>query len=457
MSLNDKLDQNKPSRAAIILAAGKSTRMKSHTSKVLHKVGGRAMMDWVTDLARSVQADPIICVVGEMNADVRAHAEGLGLKIAVQEPQLGTAHAVLAAKETLGDFKGDVAVLYADTPLIETPTLEAVFDGLEQGGDVCVLGFETDTPAAYGRLITEGDELTAIVEAKEATPEQLAVGFCNSGVMAASAAHMFSALSRVDNNNIKGEYYLTDIVEILRGDGLKAVAVKADETDVLGVNSRLDLAEAELAFQSRMRRRMMTKGVTLRDPSTTYFSYDTQIEADADIGANVVFGPKVSIATDAVIHPFCHLEGTIIGRGAQIGPFARLRPGTDMGEGSKAGNFVETKKAKIGKGSKINHLSYIGDAQVGEAVNIGAGTITCNYDGYFKHQTTIEDGAFIGTNSSLVAPVTIGKGAFLGSGGVVTKNVPADALALARADQTNKDGWAARYHAAQKNRKAKKK
>ena len=456
MSLGKKTAPNKQSRAAIILAAGKSTRMKSHTSKVLHKVGGQAMMDWVTDLARSVQADPIICVVGEMNADVRAHAEGLGLQIAVQEPQLGTAHAVLAAKAALGDFKGDVAVLYADTPLIETPTLEAVFDGLDRGGDVCVLGFETDSPAAYGRLIMAGDELTAIVEAKEATPEQLAVGFCNSGVMAASAAHMFSALDRVENKNIKGEYYLTDIVEILRGDGLKAVAVKASEDDVLGVNSRLDLADAERAFQTRMRHRMMTKGVTLRDPATTYFSYDTEIEADADIGANVVFGPGVSIATDAVIHPFCHLDGTKIGAGAQIGPFARLRPGTDMGEGSKAGNFVETKKAKIGKGSKINHLSYIGDAQVGESVNIGAGTITCNYDGYFKHLTTIKDGAFIGTNSSLVAPVTIGEGAFLGSGGVITKDVPDDALALARGEQVHKEGWAVRYHAAQKKRKAKK-
>lgn len=445
-------------RAAIILAAGKSTRMKSHTSKVLHKVGGRPMLGWVTELARAVGADPIICVVGEANQDVRAHAQKLGLQIAVQEPQLGTAHAVLAAKEALGGFSGDVAVLYADTPLIEAPTLGAVFDGLSAGeGDVCVLGFEPDDAAAYGRLIMDGDELTAIVEAKEATPEQLAVGFCNSGVMAASAADMFSALSRVDNKNAKGEYYLTDIVEILRSDGKKAVAVKADAQDVLGVNSRLDLAEAEQAFQSRMRRRMMESGVTLRDPSSIFFSFDTQIAADADIGAHVVFGPNVSIAADAVIHPFCHLDGTKIGRAAQIGPFARLRPGTEMGEGSKAGNFVETKKAIIGKGSKINHLSYIGDAQVGENVNIGAGTITCNYDGYFKHVTTIEDAAFIGTNSSLVAPVTIGKGAFLGSGGVVTKDVPADALALARSAQVNKEGWAARYHAAQKKRKDQKK
>ena len=449
-----------PSRAAIILAAGKSTRMKSHTSKVLHKVGGKPMLEWVTDLARSVGADPIICVVGDGNADVRAHAEKLGLQIAIQEPQLGTAHAVLAAKNALADFGGDVAVLYADTPLIETPTLDGVFEGLAGGegskGDVCVLGFEPEDPAAYGRLIMDGDELTAIVEAKEASPEQLAVRFCNSGVMAASAADMFAALDKVDNKNAKGEYYLTDIIEIMRGGGKKAVAVTANADDVLGVNSRVDLAEAERAFQTRMRRRMMDKGVTLRDPASIYFSHDTDVEADADIGANVVFGPGVTIASDAVIHPFCHLEGTKIGRGAQIGPFARLRPGTQMGEGSKAGNFVETKKAVIGKGSKINHLSYIGDAQVGENVNIGAGTITCNYDGYFKHITKIEDGAFIGTNSSLVAPVTIGAGAFLGSGGVVTKDVPADALALARSEQVNKEGWAARYHTAQKKRKAQK-
>ena len=347
-------------------------------------------------------------------------------------------------------------MLYADTPLIETPTAEQVFDSLSQGSDVTVLGFEPEEPGAYGRLITKGNELLAIVEAKEATPEQLAVRLCNSGVMAASRADMFAALDKVDNKNAKGEYYLTDIVEILRDMGKTARAVSASETEVMGVNSRPDLALAEAAFQNRMRERAMEAGVTLRDPATTYFSYDTQIENDADIGANVVFGPGVTVAKDAVIHPFCHLEGAIIGQGALIGPFARLRPGTEMAAGSKAGNFVETKMAKVGKGSKINHLSYIGDAEVGEGANIGAGTITCNYDGYFKHKTIIGDGAFIGTNSSLVAPVTIGAGAYLGSGGVVTKDVPADALAVARAEQVNKEGWAARYNAAQKKRKEQK-
>ena len=443
-------------RAAIILAAGKSTRMKSSRSKVLHHVGGRSMLSWTADLARSVGATKCVCVVGETNADVRAEAESLGLDIAIQEPQLGTAHAVLAAKDALSGFEGDVAVLYADTPLIETHTVERVFESLKDNSDVVVLGFEPEEPGAYGRLITEGDELLAIVEAKEATDEQLAVRLCNSGVMAASRADMFAALEKVDNKNAKGEYYLTDIVEIMRRSGKKARAVSASETEVMGVNSRPDLALAEAAFQNRMRERAMASGVTLRDPETTFFSYDTQIENDAEIGANVVFGPGVSIESYAVIHAFCHIEGAKIGEGAQIGPFARLRPGTEMAAGTKAGNFVETKKAKIGKGSKINHLSYIGDAEVGEGANIGAGTITCNYDGYFKHKTVIGDGAFVGTNSSLVAPVKIGKGAYLGSGGVITKDVPSDALAIARSEQVNKEGWAKRYNAAQKKRKAKK-
>ena len=443
-------------RAAIILAAGKSTRMKSARAKVLHDVGGRPMLSWVTDLARSVNVDRVVCVVGEANQDVRAAAESLGLDIAIQEPQQGTGHAVQCAKDALAGFKGHVAVLYADTPLIETQTLENVFEALDKS-EVCVLGFEPEEAGAYGRLITDGDTLTAIVEAKEASPEQLAVKLCNSGVMAASAADMFSAVDRVTNDNIKGEYYLTDIVEILGSDGKAASVVRASETEVMGVNSRTDLALAEQAFQNRMRERFMAAGVTLRDPDSTYFSWDTEIENDAEIGANTVIGPNVKIGSGTVIHPFCHLEGADIGQGVQIGPFARLRPGTQMQDGSKAGNFVETKKAVIGKGSKINHLSYIGDAKLGEKVNVGAGTITCNYDGYNKHLTQIGDGAFIGTNSSLVAPVKIGAGAYLGSGGVVTDDVPDDALALARSKQVNKTGWAARYRAAQEKRKAKKK
>ena len=442
-------------RAAVILAAGKSTRMKSSRSKVIHHVGGRSMLAWVTDLARQSGVSDIVCVVGETNADVRAEAEGLGLKIAVQEPQLGTGHAVLCAKEAIGDFEGNLAVLYADTPLIEVKTVQSVFEALENNSDVAVLGFEPEDPGAYGRLVTENGELTAIVEAKEASDEILAIGLCNSGVIGANAKDMFSALGRVTNDNIKGEYYLTDIVEILRGDGRKAVAVIGDEAEMLGVNSRTDLALAEQAFQKKAREAALKSGVTLRDPQTTYFSFDTEIEADADIGANTVFGLGVKIAKDVKILPFCHIEGTSIASGSVIGPFARLRSGTELGENTKIGNFVETKNTVLKKGSKINHLSYIGDAELGEKVNVGAGTITCNYDGYFKHKTTIHDGAFIGTNSSLVAPVTIGEGAFLGSGGVITDNVPSGALALGRSKQVNKEGWADRYHKAQKARKVK--
>ncbi len=442
-------------RAAIILAAGKSTRMKSSRSKVLHHVGGRSMLAWVTDLARQVNIDKIVCVVGEANQDVRAEAERLGLDIAVQEPQLGTGHAVLAAKDALSGFSGDVAVLYADTPLIQTATMERVFTALKKDTDVIVLGFEPDEPGAYGRLIIDNGDLSAIVEAKEATPAQLKVRLCNSGVMASSVEDMFSALEQVTNDNLKGEYYLTDVVEILKKDGKRAKAVKASATEVLGVNSRVDLAEAETAFQTRMRDKMLLSGVTLRDPDTIYFSYDTEIAPDAEIGAHTVFGPKVSIAKNAVIHPFCHIEGTKIDEGAQIGPFARLRPGTEMGANSKIGNFVETKKAIIGEKSKVNHLSYVGDAVIGIGANIGAGTITCNYDGYFKHQTTIGDGAFIGTHSSLVAPITIGAGAFLGSGGVITDNVPDGALAVARAKQVNKLGWGDRYNKTMSAKKAK--
>ncbi len=444
----------KKERAAIILAAGKSTRMKSARSKVLHDVGGRPMLAWVKALADSAGVSKIVCVVGEANADVRDAAEALGMEIAVQEPQLGTGHAVLAAKENLEYFDGTVTVLYADTPLIRPETAGRVFDALSDA-DVAVLGFEAEDPGAYGRLITDGDELTAIVEAKEATPEQLAIKLCNSGVISASSIDMFSALARVTNDNAKGEYYLTDVIEILRGDGKTSVAVIGQEAEVLGVNSRVDLALAEKAFQSAKREEILANGVTLRDPDSVIFAYDTVIENDVEIGANVVFGPGVTIRKNATIHPFSHLEDCEIGEAANVGPFARIRPGTVLGPESRIGNFVETKKARIGKGSKVNHLSYVGDAEIGEDVNVGAGTITCNYDGYKKHKTIIGDGAFIGTHSSLVAPVRIGKGAFLGSGGTITKDVPDDALALARASQVNKEGWAKRYHTAQRKRKDK--
>ncbi len=443
-------------RAAIILAAGKSTRMKSSRSKVLHPVGGRPMIDWVTALARGAGVEKIVCVVGEGNADVRAAAEAQGMDIAVQEPQKGTGHAVQCAKEALADFEGHVVVLYADTPLISGPALSRVFDVFDTHA-VAIMGFESENPGAYGRLVTDGADLHAIVEAKECSEEQLKITLCNSGVVAASAADLFSACDRITNDNIKGEYYLTDIVEILRGDGKSATVVHASEAEVLGVNDRRDLAGAEAAFQAVMREAAMKSGVSLKHPETVFFSYDTVLENDVTVHANVVFGPGVTVRRGATIHAFSHLEGADVGEGANIGPFARLRPGTNLAENTKVGNFVETKKAVVGKGSKINHLSYVGDAELGEGVNVGAGTITCNYDGYNKHKTTIGDGAFIGSNSSLVAPVTIGAGAFLGSGGVVTNDVPADALALARSKQENKAGWGARFRAAQEKLKAKKK
>jgi len=444
--------ENTQKRAAVILAAGKSTRMMSARSKVLHEVGGLSMLAWVARLARTVGVDKIVTVVNAGRSDVRDEAERLGLEIAIQEPQLGTGHAVLAAKEHLQDFDGDMVVLYADTPLIQTETLVGIFNTLDDFAHVAVLGFEPEEPGAYGRLIVEGGRLMKIVEAKDASDKELAVRLCNSGVMAASCANMFGALDKVTNENAKGEYYLTDVVGILRDEGKIAAVVTANATEVLGVNSRRDLASAEQAFQNRARQSMMQAGVTLRDPQSIYFSYDTQIAADVQVDANVVFGPGVSVEAGAIIHPFCHIYGAHIGAGAQIGPFARLRPGTNMGAESKVGNFVEIKKSFIGKGSKVNHLSYIGDAEIAGSVNIGAGTITCNYDGYKKHKTKIGEGAFIGTHSSLIAPVTIGSGAYLATGGVITEDVPKDALALGRSKQTNKEGWAKRYRDAQAKR-----
>jgi bifunctional UDP-N-acetylglucosamine pyrophosphorylase/glucosamine-1-phosphate N-acetyltransferase len=345
-------------------------------------------------------------------------------------------------------------VLYADTPLIRPETLSKVFDRLEDSADLVVMGFKAADPGSYGRLIVEGDgSLQAIVEAKDSSEEQLKIDICNSGVMAGDCKSIFEAISKVGNNNAKNEYYLTDIVEILKSSGKRSEVITADENEVLGVNDRTDLANAEASFQKVMRENAMQSGVSLKHPETVFFSYDTVLEKDVTVDANVVFGPGVTVRSGAVIHSFSHIEGAEIGEGAQIGPFARLRPGTVLHSDTKVGNFVETKKATIGTGSKINHLSYIGDAEIGAGVNIGAGTITCNYDGFDKHKTHVKDGAFIGTHSSLVAPLTIGKGAYLGSGGVITKDVPDNALAIARAEQVHKPGWAERYRAAKAKRK----
>lgn len=435
-------------RAAIILAAGMSTRMKSSLSKVLHPIGGRAVIDWSIELAQSLGCAPIICVVSPENEAVRAHiVKALGeTAIAEQSPALGTGHAVSCAKEALTGFTGDVVVLYGDSPHIPKTAIESLFETLQGDASVGVLGFEADDPGRYGRLVTsDSGALEAIVEAKEATPEQLAITLCNSGVMAGQASVMFDLLSRVTNDNAKGEYYLTDIVGLARADGLSCAAVTCAEADLMGCDTRADLARAEAIFQSRARTDLLEKGVTFMAPDTVFLSWDTQIEQDVTIEPNVVFAPGVKVERGARIRAFSHLEGAHVGPECEVGPYARLRPGAVLKAKAKIGNFVEVKKTTIGEGAKANHLAYLGDGEIGAYANIGAGTIFCNYDGYFKHKTEIGAGAFVGSNSALVAPVTIGKGAMIGSGSVITEDVDGDALALARGHQSAKPGWAKRF------------
>jgi len=443
-------------RAAVVLAAGQGTRMKSSLAKPLHAVGGKAMLAWAIDLAQASQAERVVVVWGAHSPAVREAAEARGCEAALQDPPEGTGHAVLQAKDALAGFSGDVIVLYADTPLIRPQTVEAAFAALDAGAGVAVVGFEPADPTGYGRLIAdEAGGLARIVEHKDADPAERAVGLCNSGVLAAPADVLFGLLGQVTNDNAKGEYYLTDIVGLARAAGHAGAVVTAAADEVLGVNSRGDLALAEAAFQSRRRGEAMAAGVTLVAPDTVFFSHDTQLAADVLVEPHVVFAPGVRIGPGATVRAFSHLEGAEVGEGAQVGPYARLRPGTVLGAGARIGNFVETKKARIGAGAKVNHLSYVGDAQVGANANIGAGTITCNYDGFDKHLTVIGEGAFIGSNTALVAPVSVGAGAYTGSGGVITQDVPDDALAIARAKQDIKTGWAARYRAAKAARKAK--
>ena len=433
-------------RAAVILAAGHGSRMHSARAKPLHAVGGRSMLDWSLSLARACGVERSVVVWGAHGPAVRDRAEAAGAATALQDPPRGTGDAVRCAHEALSGFEGDVIVLYADTPLIRPETAAAVFDSLAAGAAVSVLGFEAAEPGAYGRLIETADGgLDAIVEARDATPEQRAVRLCNSGVLAADAARLFDLLSEVTNDNAKGEYYLTDIVALARGRGLPAKAVRAEEAEVLGVNARADLAAAEAAFQARARAEAMAAGVTLTAPETVFFSHDTQLEADVTVEPHVIFGPGVTVRSGALIRAFSHLEGCEVAAGCEVGPYARLRPGAVLETGAKVGNFVEVKTARLGEGAKANHLSYIGDGVVGAKANIGAGTIFCNYDGYFKNQTVVGEGAFIGSNTALVAPVTVGAGAMTGSGSVITRDVPDDALAVARGEMAVKDGWAARF------------
>jgi bifunctional UDP-N-acetylglucosamine pyrophosphorylase/glucosamine-1-phosphate N-acetyltransferase len=445
------------SRAAVILAAGQGTRMKSPVPKVLHKVGGRTMLDRAIDAAERLGCERIVVVTGAHSPQVEAHVKarlGEG-STALQEPPLGTGHAVLAAKGALAGFDGDVVITYADCPLLDAPAIEPLLKLRGEGADVAVLGFQAADPGAYGRLIvSDTDQLDAIVEAKEATPQQLAVRACNSGVLAAPSKLLFELLAEVKNDNAKGEYYLTDVVGLARGRGLSARVAFADETDVLGVNSQAELAEAERVFQQATRKRLMAEGVSMVAPETVFFSWDTEVAAGVRIEPNVVFGPGVKVEAGVEIKGFCHFEGAVVRPGAQVGPFARLRPGAEIGEGAHVGNYVEVKNASLGKGAKANHLTYIGDGEVGAGANIGAGVIFCNYDGFFKHRTQVGEGAFVGSNSALVAPVSIGAGAYVGSGSVITQDVEPDALAFERTDQVAKPGWAARFREKMRARKA---
>ena len=431
-------------RAAVILAAGQGTRMKSALPKVLHPVGGRPMIDWSISAAQAAGCERIIVVCSPAGAAVQDHvARTLGADaIAIQDPPLGTGHAVLQAQAALQDFDGELVILCGDVPLIQTESVDALFAQVQGGAAVSVLGFEAADPGAYGRLITSADgALEAIVEAKEASPEQLAVSFCNSGVIAAGSRAMFDLLARVTNDNAKGEYYLTDIVELARTDGDACGTVSCAEADVIGINTRVQLAEAEAVFQDKRRREALANGVTMIAPETIFFSHDTVIENDVTLEPNVVFGPGVTVRSGAVIKAFSHLEGAEVAGGCHIGPYVRLRPGAVLEEDVKIGNFVEVKKTRMRKGAKASHLSYLGDGDVGEEANIGAGTIFCNYDGFLKYQTKVGKGAFVGSNSALVAPVTIGDGAFIGSGSVITKDVEDNALAVARGRQMQKAGW----------------
>jgi bifunctional UDP-N-acetylglucosamine pyrophosphorylase/glucosamine-1-phosphate N-acetyltransferase len=438
-----------PARAAVILAAGQGTRMKSPKPKVLHAVGGRAMLDWVIDAAEALGAERIIVVVGKDAGEVEAHvAARLGPgHTAVQDPPLGTGHAVLAARGALAGFDGEVVVACADGPALTAGDVEPLLALLDQGADLAVMGFETAQPAAYGRMIMQDGRLKRVVEAKDATPAELAITACNAGVFAAPAGSLFDWLSQVQPNNAKGEYYLTDIVRLADAAGKDVRAAFAPEEAFMGVNSQAELAKAEAAFQTGKRRALMDAGVSMTAPETVYLSADTEIAGGAVVEPFVVFGPGVVVEAGAVIRAFSHLEGCVVRRGALIGPYARLRPGADIGAEAHIGNFVEVKKVRVGKGAKANHLAYLGDGSVGAGANIGAGTIFCNYDGFDKYDTHVGEGAFIGSNSALVAPVTVGDGAYTASGSVITKDVAADALGLGRARQEEKPGWAAAFRA----------
>jgi bifunctional UDP-N-acetylglucosamine pyrophosphorylase/glucosamine-1-phosphate N-acetyltransferase len=443
--------------AAIILAAGKGTRMKSDTHKVLHKIAGRAMLEHLMAGVAELGPERLAVVVGAGREQIEA-AVGTRAVTCLQEPQLGTGHAVQQAEGALAGFSGDVLVLYGDVPFVKAETMRAMLERLH-GADspaAVVLGFEPDDARAYGRVIADDDgRILKMVEFKDADEGERACRLCNSGLIAARAADLFALLARVGNDNAQGEYYLPDIVNIAIADGRPcAVIVAASEDEVTGINSRAELAQAESRWQAARRLRAMDDGATLIAPETVFFAYDTVLGRDVTIEPNVFFGPGVTVADNVLIRANSHIEGARLASGVKVGPFARLRPGAVLEPGSFVGNFVEVKNAVLGEGAKASHLTYLGDATIGAGANIGAGTITCNYDGYFKYKTVIGPGAFIGSNSSLIAPVTIGADAIVAAGSAVSRDVAPGELRMVRAEQLVKDGWADRFHDAMKKKKA---
>lgn len=453
-----QIDHSPPPLAVVILAAGKGTRMKSEVHKVLHPIAGRPMLEHLLAGVADLGPQQQVVVVGS-GRDQLERQLGMRATIAVQEPQLGTGHAVQQAEAALGDFAGDVLILYGDVPFVSSATMRAMLDRLHAADapEVVVLGFEPADPLQYGRVITAGERITRMVEHKDATEAERACRLCNSGLMAARAGRLFDLLGKVGNSNAQGEYYLVDIVNIANAEGGHcAVVITADPDEVAGINSRGELAEAEARWQARRRQRAMAEGASLIAPETVWFSWDTELGRDVLVEPNVWFGPGVKVADAVTIHGFSHLEGATLESGVEVGPYARLRPGAVLRAGAKIGNFVEVKNATLGAGAKANHLTYLGDAEVGAGANIGAGTITCNYDGYFKHKTVIGERAFIGSNSALIAPVRIGADAIVAAGSAVSRDVGDGELRLVRADQLVKPGWADRFHDAMKKKKAEK-
>ena len=434
--------------AVVILAAGQGTRMRSDTHKVLHPIASRPLLLHLLDRVDALGADKRVVVVGKGRDQVEIALNGRDVTVAHQAEQKGTGHAVQQAAETLAGYSGAVLVLYGDTPFVEADTLRRMIDRLDGDGGpgVVVLASTPADPAKYGRIILgEGDHIAKMVEFRDATEEERAVRLCNSGMMAVRAADLFRWLDKVDNDNAANEYYLPDIVNIAAAEGRDAVVIEGDPYEAAGVNSRAELAHLELEWQRRRREQALDEGATLIDPESVWFAYDTKLGRDVTVEPHVVFGPGVQVADGAVIKAFSHIEGAIVGMKASIGPFARIRPGTRLADRTKVGNFVELKKAEVGEGAKVNHLSYVGDAEIGGGANIGAGTITCNYDGFGKYRTVIGAGAFIGSNTALVAPVTIGDGAVIGAGSVITEDVEADSLAVERSEQKGIAGWAKRF------------